>query len=181
MVVEHAVPGANDRLAVSGRIPGYAKARSHIVVVARNAFDDAERLFGGGVHGGGRSKERRDFDVVANAVVDTEMAVHAPAVLQEKGHRLVVERMVGIPNTLDVGSWNSKTVGLQPSCSWNARTKESQSAEIDVAAKVEFEDLRLFGAQLDEVVVATNFKRVAAADECHIVGKFETALDAIHG
>src|SRR5579859_6834410 len=109
------------------------------------------------------------------------MAVQAPTVLQKKSHRFVVKRIVGIADALDVGSWDSEAVGLQPRCPRNARAKEGQSPKIDVAAEVELEDLCLFGAQLNEVVVAANFECMGAADERQVVSKLETSLNAVHG
>src|SRR5207302_9730942 len=75
MIVEDAVAGTNDGLAVACRIPCQTKARREVVKVARDSFDHAEGLFGGRVDCGGRSKERTDFHVVANAVVDGQVTV----------------------------------------------------------------------------------------------------------
>ena len=40
--------------------------------------------------------------------------------------------------------------------------------------------MRLFRAQLDEVVIAADLERMAAADQRHMVCEFEAPFDAIH-
>ena len=119
------------------------------------------------------------------------MAVQAPTILSKETHGDVIERVVGISNALDVRSGNSQAVRLQGSCARQrgdarnivrkAEGRCGEAAKIHVATEVEFEDLRLFGAQLDEVVIAADFESVAAANERQMVREFEAALDAVHG
>src|SRR5258705_13985926 len=95
MVVEEPEASADDGLATAGRIKSEAEARSNVVVVARNAFDDAESFFSGGVHGGRRREERGKFDVIADAAVERKFAIHLPLVLREKTPRNVCEPLPG--------------------------------------------------------------------------------------
>src|SRR6267154_5074651 len=113
MVVEEPEASADDGLATAGRIKSEAEARSNVVVVSRNAFDDAESFFSGGVHGGRRREERAKFDVIADAVVEREFAIYLPLVLREKSHRNVIEGLLGISDALDVGGGDDQPVGLQ--------------------------------------------------------------------
>ncbi len=87
MVVKEAVAGADDGFAIALWIPSESDSRRNIVVVAGDALDDSELLFSGGVNGCGGSKERADFDVVADAVVHGELAGGAPGVLNKEPKR----------------------------------------------------------------------------------------------
>src|ERR1700704_5550988 len=113
MVVEEPETSADDGLAAAGRIKSEAETRSNVVVVARNAFDDAESFFSGGVHGGCRREERAKFDVIADAVVEREFAIYLPLVLREKSHRNVIKGLFGISDALDVGGGHAESIGLQ--------------------------------------------------------------------
>src|SRR5437762_974180 len=78
MVVEETVASTNYRFAVAHGIPSEAEARSDVVVVARNAFDDAQSFFRVGVHGRGGREERRNLDVISQAEVQGELARCTP-------------------------------------------------------------------------------------------------------
>src|SRR2546429_2636236 len=131
MIVEETETGANDGLAVHGGIPSQTKARGNILIVAGDAFDDAEGLFCGGVDRGCRCEERADFHVVSYAVVQGQFAVHAPTVLQKETKRKVVKGLVGIADSLDERGWNSETVGLQAGRARNTGTKKGEPPKID--------------------------------------------------
>src|SRR6266852_280065 len=115
MVVKEAVAGADDGLAIALWSPSESDSRRNTVVVAGDALDDAELLFGGGGDGGQTAAE------------------------------------------------------------------EGNTAEVDVAAKIELEDLLLFGTQLDEVGIRAEFKSVTTVGDGDVVGELEAALDAIDG
>src|ERR1700726_4527607 len=103
MVVKEAVAGADHSLAIAPGIPSQANAGSNIFVVAGDALDDTELFFGSGVNGGGGRKERADFDVIAHAVVNRELAGGSPGVLGKETEGKIVKRRVGLPDALNVG------------------------------------------------------------------------------
>ncbi len=181
VIVEEAVTGADDRLAISRRVPCQTEAWSDVFVVAGNALDNAESLFGGGVDRSGRGEQRADFDIISDTVVYDELAGQLPAVLREEAHGNVVKRLVRVPNTLNVSDGDPQAIGLQAIGAGQRRAEGREAAEVDVAAEIELEDLRFRGAQLDEVVVAAEFEGVLAANEADLVGEFGAALDAIDG
>ncbi len=49
MVVEQAITGADDGLAIAGGVPGQSDTGSDVVVIARNAFHNTESLLRGGI------------------------------------------------------------------------------------------------------------------------------------
>src|SRR5258708_5627341 len=179
MIVEETETRANDRLAVAGGIPSQSKARGNILIVAGDAFDDAEGLFRGGIDRGCRCEERADFHVVSYAVVQAQLAAHAPTVLQKETKRKVVKGLIGIADSLDERGWNSETVGLKAGRARNTGTKKGQPAKIKEASEIEFEDLFFCRAELNEVTVTAHFEGVLAADEGDDVREFEPPLVAI--
>src|SRR5215467_8415884 len=71
---------------------------------------------------------------------------------------------------------------VRPRCGIDAIKQKSargETAEVDDAAEVKFENLRLLRAQLNQIVVASDFEGVAAANERDMVGKLESPLDAV--
>src|SRR5882762_5047641 len=152
MVVEEPEASADDGLAAAGRIKSEAEARSNVVVVAGNAFDDPESFFSGGVDRSRGREERTEFDVIADAVIEREFAIHLPLVLREKSHRNIIKGLFGISDALDVGGGNAESIGL-----------------------------RFRGAKLHKIKVSAEFKRVPAANDADQIGKFGAALDAIDG
>ena len=69
MVIEHAIRRANRRLAILERIPRKANARSHVVVIARNALGDAQRILRGAGQAVDGGKRGGEFHVVACPIV----------------------------------------------------------------------------------------------------------------
>ena len=185
VIVEKSVAGADDSFAVAHRIPRQAKARRNVVVVPGNAFDNAERFFSGGVDRGSGGKKRRDFHVVASAIVQGQLWSDSPGILRKEAERQIVERLVGLPDALNVGSGNAQAIGLQAqsrrakrSClrrvkDWNAVRQAKgggrESAEVDVATKVQLENLLFRGTKLNEVEVAAEFESVVSAGDGAIV------------
>ena len=102
MIIKQTVTGTDDSLTVTCWIPGQSNARSHIVVIARDAFPNAKGLLSGGIHGGCGCEQRADLRVVAHTVIDGQVAVHAPAILKKEAHGDIVKRAVGIADALDV-------------------------------------------------------------------------------
>src|SRR5260370_5120497 len=107
MVVEKSEASADDGFAAARGIKGQAEARSNVVVVARNAFDHAESFFSGGIDRSRGREERTEFDVIADAVIERELAIHFPLVLREKSHGNVIEGLLGISDALDVSGGNA--------------------------------------------------------------------------
>src|SRR4029077_7036795 len=69
VVIEHPEAGADNGLAFARGIPGQSYPGSDVVVIARNAFHDAERLLRGGIYGRSGGEQWADFDIVANTDV----------------------------------------------------------------------------------------------------------------
>src|SRR6266853_5677666 len=103
MVVEEAVAHADNGFSVTGGVPGQTEAWGDVVVIARNAFDNAQSFFRGGVDGGGRSEQRRNFHVITHAVIQSQLAVNAPRILREKAKGQIVQGLVGLAAALNVG------------------------------------------------------------------------------
>src|SRR5712671_6810545 len=77
MVVEEAVAHTDNGFSVAGRVPGQTEAWGDVVVIARNAFDNAQSFFRGGVDGGGRGEQRRNFHVITDAVIQSQLGINA--------------------------------------------------------------------------------------------------------
>src|SRR5882757_5047533 len=181
MVVKEAVAGADDGFAIALWIPSESDSRRNIVVVARDALDDAELLFGRGVNGGGGRKERADFDIVTDAVVHGELAGGAPGVLGKEPEGKIVKGSVGRADPLNIGLRDADAVGLRAGDSGQTAAEEGNATKVDIAAEIELKDLLLFGTQLDEVGIRTELKSVTTAGDGDVVGELEAALDAIDG
>src|SRR5258708_22837711 len=156
MVVENPEASADDGFAIASRIPCQSNSGTYVLVIARNAFHNAEGLLGGGIHGGRGREKRADFHVVAHTVVDGQVLVQDPVVLREKANRDIVEGIVGISNSLDVRRRNSQAVGLEArgarqrgdtgNVVRETKSRGREAAEIHVAPEIEFKNLRLRGA-----------------------------------
>ena len=88
--------------------------------------------------------------------------MHAPAVLEEEGERVVVEWLVGVADPLDEDLGQTEPVGLGCDDAGDryaahgrrqADLRGRQAAEVENAAEVEFEDLLLSGPELNDVDV----------------------------
>src|SRR5271156_590746 len=185
MVVENSVTRANHGFAIAFGIPSQADARAHIFVTARDAFRYPEGLLRSGVNGGGGREERRNLDVVAETVVKGQLATHAPAVLREKSVWQIVEGRIGLPDALNVRRGNAQAVGLQRGGARQrgreAKSGSGKSPEVDVAAKIELENLRLRRAQLQYVDVGADLEGVAAAHQAEVISELKAPLDAVRG
>src|SRR5258708_2742464 len=179
MVVKEAVAGADDGFAIALWIPSESDSRRNIVVVAGDALDDAELLCGGGVNGGGGSKERADFEVVANAVVQGELAGGAPGVLGKDPEGKIVKGSVGRADALNIGLRDADAIGLRAGDSGQTAAEEGNAAKVAATAEIELEDLLLLGTQLNEIGIRTELESVTTAGDGDVVGELEAALDAI--
>src|ERR1700687_1357526 len=186
MVVKEAIAHADNGFSISGRIPRKTEAWGNIVVIAWNAFHNPQGLFRCGVDGGGRREQRCNFHVVTHAVIQSQLAIHAPGILREEAERKVVERLIRVSDALDVGGRNTQAIGLQSGCA--GQTCESaaeagcgDSPKIDVAAKIQFENLRLCRTQLDQVDVGAKLESVVSPDFRDGIREFRSALNAVHG
>src|SRR5205807_8794825 len=61
----------------------------------------------------------------------------------------------------------------------NTGTKKGEPAKIEEASKIDFEDLPLCRAELNDVTVTAHLEGVLAAHEGDVVREFESQLDAI--
>ena len=75
MVIEDPEARADNGLFIASGIPCQSNSGTYILVIARNAFHNAECVFRGGVHGGCGREKRADFHVVAHAVIDGQVLV----------------------------------------------------------------------------------------------------------
>jgi len=141
VVVKESVAGADDGFAIALWIPSESDSRRNIVVVARDALDDAELLFGRGVNGGGGRKERADFDVVADAVVHGELAGCAPGILGKEPEGKIVKGSVGRADTLNIGLRDADAIGLRAGDRRQTAAEEGNATKVDVAAEIELKDL----------------------------------------
>src|ERR1700682_2445415 len=117
MIVEKSVACSNDGFTVALGIPRQPETWRDVIVIARNTLDYAERFFRGCVNGRCRREQRRNFQVVANSIIQSEIAFYAPAVLREKRERQIVERLIGSADPLNISSGDAQTIGLQRSSS----------------------------------------------------------------
>src|SRR5579871_2166242 len=180
MIVEESITDAHDSFAVAARIPCDSKAGRNVVIVARNSFDHAQRFFCGGVDSRGRRKQRRNFHIVTNAVVNCQFLGELPRVLREESDRNVVEWLIRIADALDVRRRYAKPVRLSAVGRRNAGAEQRQAAEVHVAAKIQFEDLCFRGTQLNQVEVSAELEIVSAPGFFQNIRELESALNAVN-
>src|SRR5256885_15259625 len=84
----------------------------------------------------------------SRTVMDGQVPVQPPIILEEEAHGDIVERIVGTADSLDVRLRDSQAVSLQSGRVGNTST-DGDAAKIDVTAKVQLEDLLFFRAQLN--------------------------------
>ena len=78
MIVEQAVGSTNGSLAVALRVPGDAYARLEIVLVSLNPFLQAKNVIAGFCQSDRRLKLGRNFYVVAQTIIKSEIGFDAP-------------------------------------------------------------------------------------------------------
>ena len=101
MIIKKSVTRADGCLAVTHGIPGEAKPWRHVIEIARISLGHFERCFCRSVEIRGWLELRRQLQVIAHAIVQSESWTDLPAILDEESHERVVEQSVGIPDALD--------------------------------------------------------------------------------
>ena len=156
---------------------------------------NAQSLFRGGVDGSCRSEERGEVRVVAQTVINGELAGDAPGILSKEADRDVVKGFVGSADALNEIRRNAKAIGLKSGCAGKAdgcagrqrdaigKTKGARrkAAEVHDAAEIKFEDLLFGGTQLEKGEIRADLEGVAATGDGASIGELEAALDAIDG
>src|SRR4029077_18183789 len=99
--------------AIASGIPSQTNTGGDIVVISRNAFHNTQSLLCGGIHGSCWGEKRADFHVIAHTVIDGQVPVQPPVILEEETHGNIVEGIVGTSDSLDVRLWESHAIGLQ--------------------------------------------------------------------
>ena len=122
MVIEESISSAYNGFAITPRIPCDADSGCDVVRIRRNSLDDAESLLSSGIQGCCGFENWHPFDVIAQSIIQSKLAVYLPAVLRKNTESLNVKRPVRLTNSLDKGGWQSKTVRLNSRESWSARS-----------------------------------------------------------
>src|SRR6185437_205369 len=112
MVVEHAIRCANGSLAVLEWIPCQTNTRSYVIGVARNALRDSKRILGCRRDCVRCAKRWGELYVVASTVIECQIGLHAPRILEENTKRVVGEAVMRISHTLHETLRDAQTVGL---------------------------------------------------------------------
>src|ERR1700733_14526227 len=186
MVIKHPVRSAYDRLARSKWIPCHADARLNIVLVGLNSFLQTEQIVSRGCEPLRRFETRRNLDVVAHTIIQSEVLVNAPRVLPEGPDRNVAEGITRTADALNKISRQSGAVSLNRreigeirqagrTGIYKAEAGCSESSEIVNAAVVDGESC----GQRKVVEVGAEFCVVAADRPRKIVGGLIKLLDAV--
>ena len=103
--------------------------------------------------------------------------------MRKKADRKIVERLIGISDSLNVSRGNSQSVCLQAGrtreCVWKSEGGCGESAKIDVTAEIEFEDLRFCGSELNQIEVGAEFEGVTPPGFRERIGELVAALQPI--
>src|ERR1035441_468255 len=91
MIVEHAKRGSYHRLSITLGIPCDSDARLKVVLVCLDSFLQPKQVVSGRSQSLRGLELGRNLDVVADAIVESQVVVGAPAVLPEHTDRNVVE------------------------------------------------------------------------------------------
>src|SRR5579863_5977285 len=112
MIVEDAIRSAHYSLAVPVRIPRHAHTRLNVVGVGLNSFLQSEEVISGLPQRSDRFESRRNLDIIAYAIVQSEVGANFPRVLPEGAELLVVKRVAGTSESLNEISRESSAVSL---------------------------------------------------------------------
>src|SRR5579863_3124276 len=186
MVIEHSIRCADDCLGRSKRIPRYADAGLNVVFVGLNSFLQTEQIVSRGCEPLRRFETRRNLDVVAHTIIQSEVLVNAPRVLPEGSDRNVAEGIARTADALNEISRQSGAVSLNRreigeirqagrTGIYKAEAGCSESSEIVNAAVVDGESC----GQRKVVEVGAEFCVVAADRPRKVVGELITLLDAL--
>src|SRR5581483_875812 len=182
VIVEHAVGGADHVLAIALGIPSDADARLEIVLVGLNAFLDSELVVSGGGKTSRRRKLRRNFHVVADAVVERQLVAESPGILKVETKRHVLERIARVAGALNQSARYAETIGLDggearetSGAGWEAESVGTQAAEGINAAVVD----RECGVHRDVVHVGAELEVVPPVSDREVVGELVALFDAL--
>jgi len=112
VIVENSIGAADDRLAVSVRIPGKANSRLDVVLVGLNSLLKIQIVIPGCGESCGRFESGGNLYIVAKAIVQRNPAVGTPGVLPVQADRNVGKRVAGRSQALYVRPRNSGAVCL---------------------------------------------------------------------
>src|SRR5207244_1964867 len=107
MVIKHPIRSADHRPAVALGINCQPNARLNVVLVRLNSFLQPELAIRGQSETLRRLELRRNLNVVAQSVVQSDFGIYAPGILPEKSQWNVVELVARAAETLNVYSRNA--------------------------------------------------------------------------
>ena len=118
MIIEQTVRSANCSLAIAFRVPSQAHPWLEVVLVGLDAFLQSKNVVATECEPSGRFKFRRNFHVIAQAVVQRQVGSDAPRVLPEHAEWNVLERVAGATQTLNVDCGKARAVSLHGRQVW---------------------------------------------------------------
>src|SRR5437868_256421 len=185
MVEEHSVRCTNRGLAILKWIPGDAEAGSNVIQVLRDALSNSQRVLS-------CSRERiagrrcwRELNIVASAIVQRQVRLDPPGVLQEETEGIVREAGMRIAHTLHETLRNAESVCLHGREVGNTGPQEGRGeselygrkrAEVVQSAEVYGE----VGSERNMIHVTTKFHAVIAETPGEVVGHLMALLGAVH-
>src|ERR1019366_3774905 len=104
--------GSYHRLSITLGIPCDSDARLKVVLVCLDSFLQPKQVVSGRSQSLRGLELGRNLDVVADAIVESQVVAGGPAVLPEHTDRNVVEDIARVAETLDVVLWHTESVGL---------------------------------------------------------------------
>src|SRR5438105_11939545 len=110
MVEEDSVRCANGGLAVLEWMPGNADAGSNVIQVLGDALSNSQRVLSCSREGIAGRRCWRELNIVASAIVQCQVRLDPPGVLQEETKRVVSEAGMGIADTLHKTLRNAESV-----------------------------------------------------------------------
>ena len=182
VTVEHAIGGAEHAFPILPRIPSQANARRHVVEVTRDALCDAQKVLAGFRHHVQRTELRRELYVIAHTIVQRQVRLHAPGVLDKGASGGVGKSIMRIAHALDEVGRDPRAVRLDRVESGKGRETGRRSsrkyvlgAKVVDAAKVHGE----VGTQRQIVAVHAELDIVRAFGNREVVRGLVALLGAI--
>src|SRR5664279_436982 len=109
MIVEHPKRGSYHRLSITLGIPCDSDARLKVVLIRLDSFLQPKQVVSGRSQSLRGLELGRNLDVVAHAIVESQVVAGAPAVLPENADRNVMKRVARAAKTLDVVLGHTKS------------------------------------------------------------------------